>query len=190
MSVSCSDSNVVPSECKGVEVPLSDFPSVASMCSHNSNNQSIPNITIEEAIDSGSLSSQQAIGTESSSRFANYSQSSLIEDYTLLLPVRTSAASNVGNQEHSFGSDYYINEMNKKEEQVETKPPENVTNKLDSKVLETKKAKDAEKHKTKDDEKHKEKDDEKHKTKDEEKRKGKEGRKEKDEEKRKEKRRA
>ncbi|KAL7712907.1 Uncharacterized protein QTN25_009552 [Entamoeba marina] len=75
MSITNSESLIIPSQCLG-HIPLSDFPSIISTYSQVSN----ISMFTDDCIDSGSMAAQQIQGTETSSHFAHYSESSLCED--------------------------------------------------------------------------------------------------------------
>ena len=77
MSASTTDSVVSPSQCLGM-MPVSDIPSIVTLYSHISTTLSNANAD-DLLLDSGSMTAQQIQGTESSSHFAHYSESSLCE---------------------------------------------------------------------------------------------------------------
>ncbi|BFU18629.1 hypothetical protein EHI8A_098070 [Entamoeba histolytica HM-1:IMSS-B] len=91
MSMSNSESIINPSQCIGQNFQLSDYPSMMTIYSAVSN---LTTLT-DDCIDSGSMAAQQIQGTESSSHFAHYSESSLMAtDCSSLMDRQSSKLSN------------------------------------------------------------------------------------------------
>ncbi|ELP94161.1 hypothetical protein EIN_185580 [Entamoeba invadens IP1] len=73
MSTTNSESIIIPSQCIGNNVGVSDYPSIVSVYSA----VSVINNAFDDVFDSGSMAAQQIQGTESSSHLAYYGESSM-----------------------------------------------------------------------------------------------------------------